>query len=278
MNDHPLHAVDQHLRAAADPPAAYAHPLTADESPGYAHPVVHTVSVVRVTVAAHRPGQIIAVALPAALLPRPAGPVEPPAALAPLPAAGHLRAVPAPACPADADPARDAAEARARAVARAVEHEVGTHPDVRGVRADGDTVRVLLGLGPPFDRWDAWCAYFGITAAGGQPGPGSPAGEGLRDGVRVTVFVHGPDDTPRQDTDGAADRTYRYGDITYDLGLPHRDAHGETWYFQGLRTPDGMPLLSVDGRPERCSLANVAEYAGPLTPVRATLPAAEGDR
>ncbi|NED21751.1 hypothetical protein G3I31_27450, partial [Streptomyces sp. SID9913] len=76
MNDHPLHAVDQHLRAAADPPPAYAHPLTADESPGYAHPVVHTVSVVRVTVAAHRPGQIIAVALPAALLPRPAGPVE----------------------------------------------------------------------------------------------------------------------------------------------------------------------------------------------------------
>ncbi|MGM1078995.1 BN159_2729 family protein [Streptomyces sp. H28] len=278
MNDHPLHAVEQHLRAAADGPPAHAHPLTADAFPGYAHPVLHTVSVVRVTVSAHRQEQIIAVALPAALLPRPALPVEPPAALAPRPAAGHLRAVPAPAGPEGADPARDAPEVRARAVARAVEREVGTHPDVRAVRADGDTVRVLLGLRPPCDRWEEWCAYFGITAAGGQPGPGSPAGEGLRDGVRVAVFVHGPDATPQQDTDGAAERTYRYGDITYDLELPHRDAHGETWYFQGLRTPDGMPLLSVDGRPERCSLANVAEYAGPLTPVRAALPAAEGDR
>ncbi|MFJ9669032.1 BN159_2729 family protein [Streptomyces sp. NPDC101219] len=273
MNDHPLHAVDQHLRAAADSSPAYAHPLTADAFPAYAHPVVHTVSVVRVTVAAHRPGQVVAVTLPAALLPRPAGPVDLPADLAPRPAAGHLRAVPAPAGPEDADPDRGAAGARARAVARAVEHEAGTHPDVRAVWADGDTVRVLLGLRPPFDRWDAWCAYFGITAVGEQPGTGGPAGEGLRDGVPVTVFVRGPDDTPHRD-----ERTYRYGDVTYDLELPHRDAHGETWYFQGLRTPDGMPLLSVDGRPERCSLANVAEYAGPLTPVRATLPAAEGDR
>ncbi|OPG05075.1 hypothetical protein B1R27_22815 [Streptomyces sp. GKU 895] len=33
-----------------------------------------------------------------------------------------------------------------------------------------------------------------------------------------------------------------------------------------------MPLMSVDGRPERCSLANVAAHLGPLTPVRAVSP------
>ena len=65
----------------------------------------------------------------------------------------------------------------------------------------------------------------------------------------------------------AAARPFRLGDTLYDLAVPYRDAHGVIWYFQGQRADDGMPLMSVDGRAERCSLANVAEYAGPLTPL-----------
>ncbi|CAL9406769.1 BN159_2729 family protein [Streptomyces sp. enrichment culture] len=305
MNERPLHAVDGHLGTAYDPlPGgghahaadahlhapdahghtadaalravdAHAHPadgFPADGFPEHARAEVRTVSVVRVTVTTCRHEQVLAVALPAAPGALPAGPLEFPAALLPTPE-GHLHALPGggtTAHPATAAaPGQDDARARAREVARTVEREVGTHPDVRGVRADGDTVRVLLRLGIPSRRWDAWCAYFGVTVSGEQPGPRTPAGEGRRDGVRVTVLARGPDGTHEDGADGTAERTYRYGGTAYDLTLPHRDAHGETWYFQGLRTPDGMPLLSVDGRPERCSLANVAEYAGPLTPVRA---------
>ncbi|MDT6987824.1 BN159_2729 family protein [Streptomyces lusitanus] len=171
----------------------------------------------------------------------------------------------------------DAARDRARSVARTVEREVGTHPDVRTVRADGDTVHVLLRLEPPFARWPGWCAYFGITAAAECTAPHILAGEGSRDGVRVTAAVQplpaGPDDTREQteeqdvaDPEGLT-RPFQLGGTAYDLTLPYRDAHGETWYFQGRRAYDGMPLMSLDGRPERCSLAHVAEYAGPLTPL-----------
>ncbi|MFE0574720.1 BN159_2729 family protein [Streptomyces albogriseolus] len=187
----------------------------------------------------------------------------------------------------------DAARDRARSVALAVEREVGTHPDVRTVWADGDTVHVLLRLEPPYARWPAWCAYFGITAAAECTAPHILAGEGSRDGVRVTAAVQplpsGPDGEPDETHAGGADagaegtpeaahphptadpagpmRPFLLGGTAYDLALPYRDAHGETWYFQGERAYDGMPLMSLDGRPERCSLAHVAEYAGPLTPV-----------
>ncbi|MEU5466019.1 BN159_2729 family protein [Streptomyces althioticus] len=215
----------------------------------------------------------------------------------------------------------DAAHARARSVALTIEREVGTHPDVRTVRADGDAVHVLLRLEPPYARWPGWCAYFGITAAAECTVPHILAGEGSRDGVRVTAAVQplpsGPDggpeethargaDTGAEETPDAAQphpaggeayepdldgpqppgpaglvRPFLLGGTAYDLALPYRDVHGETWYFQGQRAYDGMPLMSLDGRPERCSLAHVAEYAGPLTPV--TEPSSEpvpdeGDR
>jgi len=197
----------------------------------------------------------------------------------------------------------DAARERARSVALTIEREVGTHPDVRTVRADGDTVHVLLSLEPPYARWPGWCAYFGITAAAECTAPHILAGEGSRDGVRVTAAVQPltsgpdgepegehargadaggadtevegtpeaaaahPDDEPSPDGPAGPMRPFLLGGTAYDLALPYRDAHGETWYFQGHRAYDGMPLMSLDGRPERCSLAHVAEYAGPLTPV-----------
>ncbi len=253
-------------------------------------------------------------AFPAGALPHPS--LLPPHGAVP-PGAGHPPGTPPPTELEHQALAWDAARAHARSVALTIEREVGTHPDVRTVRADGDTVHVLLRLEPPYARWPGWCAYFGITAAAECTAPHILAGEGSRDGVRVTAAVQplpsGPDGEPEEthargadpgtegtpetahphpgdpadplgpagtdeadepDADGPRPpgpaglmRPFLLGGTAYDLALPYRDVHGETWYFQGQRAYDGMPLMSLDGRPERCSLAHVAEYAGPLTPV-----------
>jgi hypothetical protein len=103
-------------------------------------------------------------------------------------------------------------------------------------------------------------------------------GEGYRDGVRVSVMAY---DVPQVQARAAqsAKRPFLLDGIVYDLALPQRDAHGDVWYFQGDQRPDdGMPLLSIDGRSERCSLGNIVDHAGPLTAVRTpvTPVAAEG--
>ncbi|MGW6789666.1 BN159_2729 family protein [Streptomyces chartreusis] len=81
---------------------------------------------------------------------------------------------------------------------------------------------------------------------------------------------------PASSAPGPQTHLFRLGGVTYDLALPQRDAQGDVWYFQGCRSHDGMPLMSLDGRPERCSLVNLAVHLGPLAPVRAVVPA--GDR
>ncbi|MFF0206025.1 BN159_2729 family protein [Streptomyces sp. NPDC005017] len=183
---------------------------------------------------------------------------------------------------------------RARRVAQSVEREAGRHPGLLAVDADGDTVRVLLRV-PDLAEWARWRAYFGITVVSELSRPHLLTGEGRRHGVRVSVLgrITGASETatpvleavgPVSDgtaplPDGAVPggeartkRLFRLGGITYDLVQPYRDAHGDIWYFQGAQTAEGMPLMSLDGRPERCSLANVAAYVGPLTPVRAAGP------
>ncbi|MEU6303812.1 BN159_2729 family protein [Streptomyces chartreusis] len=77
---------------------------------------------------------------------------------------------------------------------------------------------------------------------------------------------------PASSVPGPQTHLFRLGGVTYDLALPQRDAQGDVWYFQGCRSHDGMPLMSLDGRPERCSLANLAVHLGPLAPVRAVVP------
>ncbi|MGW7662210.1 BN159_2729 family protein [Streptomyces sp. NPDC054756] len=163
----------------------------------------------------------------------------------------------------------DASCARARSVARAVERHLAGHAGPSDVRVDGDRVRVALRVDGA-ECWTRWRAYFHITVVGEGSRPHTLVGEGERDGVRVTVVAHGA--APRR----RGRRPFRVGDATYDLAAPLRDAHGDVWYFQGCRRPDGMPLLSLDGRPERCSLANVAAHLGPLSPVCDTRRA--GDR
>ncbi|MEU9658827.1 BN159_2729 family protein [Streptomyces chartreusis] len=89
-----------------------------------------------------------------------------------------------------------------------------------------------------------------------------------------------PAPVPASSVPGPQTHLFRLGGVTYDLALPQRDAQGDVWYFQGCRSHDGMPLMSLDGRPERCSLANLAVHLGPLTPVRAVMPdvVSAGDR
>lgn len=165
----------------------------------------------------------------------------------------------------------DASCERAQCVARAIERHLAGHAGPYGVRVDGDRVRVVLRVDDAA-QWDRWRAYFGIVEAGMRTRPHTVTAEGERGGVRVTVVARGPAPAPR----GApAARPFRLGGTTYDLALPQRDAHGEVWYFQGSHNRDGMPLMSLDGRPERCSLANVAAHLGPLTPVRPSMPVPE---
>ncbi|MFC9958445.1 BN159_2729 family protein [Streptomyces nigra] len=157
----------------------------------------------------------------------------------------------------------DAACARARSVARAVARHLAGHAGPSDVRVDGDRVRVVLRVDGA-ECWARWRAYFQITVVGEGSRPHTLVGDGERDGVRVTVVAHGAA------TGRRGRRPFRVGDATYDLAAPLRDAYGDVWYYQGCRRPDGMPLLSLDGRPERCSLANVAAHLGPLSAVRDT--------
>ena len=161
--------------------------------------------------------------------------------------------------------------ARAREVARAVERELAGHPGPYDVRVDGDRVRVLLRVDNPA-HWVRWRVHFGITAVGSRPEPRTVTGEGERDGVRVTVVAHGMGTAPPSPRTGRGRCLFHLDGTTYDLTLPQRDAQGDVWYFQGSRTRDGMPLMSLDGRPERCTLANVAAYLGPLTPLPPVMP------
>ncbi|MFJ8633050.1 BN159_2729 family protein [Streptomyces sp. NPDC093568] len=180
----------------------------------------------------------------------------------------------------------DASCARARSLAHAIERRLAGHAGPSGVRVDGDRVRVVLRVDGPLP-WARWRAYLGITAVWTGARPHTVVGEGERGGVRVTVVAHGatsaapsvapasaasPPTAPDSSAPGPRTRLFRFGGITYDLAFPQRDAQGDVWYFQGCRSHDGMPLMSLDGRPERCSLANLAVHLGPLTPVRSGSP------
>ncbi|MBL1108031.1 BN159_2729 family protein [Streptomyces sp. 5-8] len=162
----------------------------------------------------------------------------------------------------------DAACERSRRVAAIIEQGIGERAEFKTVRTDGDRILIALHITDQA-QWAAWRQYFGISYDQERPLPYAVAGEGYRDGVRVSVVAY---DLPQVRTAAAerADRPYELDGIVYDLSRPQRDAHGDVWYFQGQRAEDGMPLLSLDGRSERCSLANIATQTGPLTPVITT--------
>ncbi|MEU1179661.1 BN159_2729 family protein [Streptomyces sp. NPDC005820] len=157
--------------------------------------------------------------------------------------------------------------ARARQVARAVERQLHGHPGPHGIRVDGDRVRVLLRVDDPA-QWARWRAYLGLTDAGERSRPHTVTAEGERDGVPVTVVARGSGTAPPSRAGAPERRPFRLDGTSFDLALPQRDTNGDLWYFQGCRAPDGMPLLSLDGRPERCTLAQVEAQLGPLSPAR----------
>ncbi|GHA28964.1 hypothetical protein GCM10010372_31070 [Streptomyces tauricus] len=157
---------------------------------------------------------------------------------------------------------------RARRVADVIQRQVGSHPSYQSVQLDGDRVLVALHITNQA-QWGEWRRYFGVQHDTETALPYMVRGDGYRDGVRVSVVAY---DLPQARTLATeiAKAPYELDGIVYDLARPQRDAGGDVWFYQGVRTADGMPLLSVDGRPERCTLANVACLNGPLTPVTDT--------
>ncbi|MFD3614470.1 BN159_2729 family protein [Streptomyces sp. NPDC058676] len=154
---------------------------------------------------------------------------------------------------------------RARRVAATIQRHIGQHPAFQNIQLDGDRILVALHV---IDQaqWGEWRRYFGIAHDKETSLPYMVAGDGYRDGVRVAVVAY---DLPqaRLHARKIAKQPYELDGVVYDLALPQRDADGDVWFYQGVRTADGMPLLSIDGRPERCTLANIVRLTGPLTAV-----------
>ncbi|MFC8435181.1 BN159_2729 family protein [Streptomyces sp. NPDC057253] len=154
---------------------------------------------------------------------------------------------------------------RARLVAAAIERQVSEHPSFQNLQLDGNRILVSLHIVNQ-SQWAEWRRYFGIQHDKETALPYMVAGDGHRDGVSVGVVAY---DLPeaRAHALRIAKAPFEFEGIVYDLALPQHDSQGDTWFYQGVRTGDGMPLLSMDGRPERCTLANIVRLSGPLTPV-----------
>ncbi|WP_405803900.1 BN159_2729 family protein [Streptomyces sp. NBC_00210] len=168
----------------------------------------------------------------------------------------------------------DAVCRRAGHVALAIERRIGRHPDFQGVHAEGDSVRIVLHVTDPA-QWARWRAYFQITDDGRHTMPYAVTAEGNQGGARLSVVAYEVPIAGHKAATASVTRPFRLGRNVFDLALPQRDAHGDIWHFQGYRAHDGMPLMSLGARPERCSLANVATLVGPLTPVRNAAPSAD---
>ena len=192
--------------------------------------------------------------------------------LAPAPAPSLAEAVTAAQRAADAsleEQARtwDRACQRARTLAGGMARQYAAEPDVNGVTADRDTVVVSLHI-TDAARWAAWMNAFGLTDAQLLPvGDYAVCGRTSWDGTPLSVLAY---DVPELQAAAMARaaRPYLHDGVVYDLAIPHQDRDGDVWYHHGSVLPDGMPLLSIDGRPERCTLAGVIRQVGPLNPVR----------
>jgi hypothetical protein len=162
----------------------------------------------------------------------------------------------------------DATCERARQLAKAIRQCLGEHPAFQNVQANRDAVLVALHITDQA-QWSEWRRWFGITHDREVPQPYMVAGDGYREGIRVSVLAyHLPQ--ARELALEIAKAPYEHEGIVYDLALPQRDADGEVWHYQGVRTSDGMPMLSMTARPERSSLANIVGQVGPLTAVTDT--------
>ncbi|MFE2112002.1 BN159_2729 family protein [Streptomyces microflavus] len=168
----------------------------------------------------------------------------------------------------------DAACERARQLADSARVTYAVEPDFVGVRADGDTVVLSLQI-TELSRWAGWMATLSIVEHQLMTGLDYVVGARTTIGdVPVSVLAYGLPELQLV-AEARARRPYRHAGILYDLALPQEDAQRDIWYFQGENV-EGMPLLSMDGRPERCTLAAVVDLVGPLHPVREPVAAAQG--
>ncbi|MGW6459352.1 BN159_2729 family protein [Streptomyces sp. NPDC055078] len=162
-----------------------------------------------------------------------------------------------------------AACSRAAALAEQIRAECGPDSGLMSVRSDGAQVLVTVQV-TAAEQWGQWRQYLGITAEPERkPLPYAYVGSGHRAGVAVSVVAY---DAPQVEarTTAAARMPYRHGGIVYDLALPQQDMDGDVWDYAECRA-DGMPLLTMRGASgERCSLAHIVDYVGPLAAVRAS--------
>ncbi|MFD3749700.1 BN159_2729 family protein [Streptomyces cyaneofuscatus] len=169
----------------------------------------------------------------------------------------------------------DAACERARQLADSARTTYRSEPDFVGVRTDGDTVVISLQI-TELSRWAGWMATLGIvehqlvTALDYVVCGRTTIGD-----VPVSVLAYGVPELQLV-AQATARRPYRHAGLIYDLAVGHKDLTGDTWYFHGDYSAEGMPLLSKDGRPERCTLAAVVDLLGPILPVREPVAAAQG--
>ncbi|MFM9602732.1 BN159_2729 family protein [Streptomyces turgidiscabies] len=154
---------------------------------------------------------------------------------------------------------------RGRRVAASIEQHIGRHPEFRNIHTEGDRILVSLDITAQ-SQWAHWQRYFGVSHDKETELPYMVAGNGYRDGVQVYVVAYNLPEA-RAHALRIAKQPFEFEGNVYDLAVPQQDARGAVWFYQGVRTADGMPLLSIDGRPERCTLANIVRQAGPLTAV-----------
>ncbi|MFJ2292152.1 BN159_2729 family protein [Streptomyces sp. NPDC087894] len=164
---------------------------------------------------------------------------------------------------------------RARTLAGHMAKQYAAEPDVTRVTADRDTVLVSLHI-TDADRWARWMTAFGLTDAQlERAGDYAVVGRTTWDGVPLSVLAY---DVPEVQAHivAQARRPYVLDGRVYDLALPYKDRDGDVWFHEGELQPEGMPLMRVDGRPERCTLANIVRVAGPLNAVRELLDVVPG--
>ncbi|GGZ51423.1 BN159_2729 family protein [Streptomyces rubiginosohelvolus] len=168
----------------------------------------------------------------------------------------------------------DAACQRAAQLVDVVRATYAAEPDFVGVRADRDAVVISLQI-TELSRWAGWMSTLGIVEHQLTGLDYVVCGRTTIGDVPVSVLAY---DVPELQlvAQAKARRPYRHGGLIYDLAVGHKDITGDTWFFHGDYSAEGVPLLSQDGRPERCTLAAVVDLLGPILPVREPVAAAQG--
>ncbi|MCC9737730.1 BN159_2729 family protein [Streptomyces sp. MNU89] len=148
-----------------------------------------------------------------------------------------------------------------------VDHH-GDRPEVLTIEQDHDRVVVCIRARTLAD-WERWLSEIGAGAAEDtRPAGYAQLAFGTRAGVPVRLVAHKVPGLLHAAYQEAV-RPYCLWGRVYDLARPlaENGGDGNQWLFLGIRDKSGMPLLSVRGRTELCTLENIVRHAGPLTPV-----------